>query len=849
MQKSRRPLYYLLAFLIPLITLSVAFMQLGLAPFGSHNLLISDMGTQYIAFFTELRRHLLTHQFSFYSFSLSLGDSAFPLFAYYLISPFNLILLLFKASEVPVAINFIILLKIATIGLSMAYYLQRVYRKVSLTTLLFSTAYSLCGFVAMYFYDIMWLDALIYLPLITLSIGHLYNTKKTGLYFFTLALTIITNYYLGYMTCLYALCYFGYLLANDKPIDVSWSHYLKKKSRSIIQFSLTSLYSGLATAVILLPALLGMLKTSKERLSLTSFLPYPQFGLEIFTQFGIGGSNYAGRLHHPPSLFVGSLMFLLLIMFFLSPQIKQHQKNTAGVFLGLIGLSLWLLPINTIWHMFQQPNGFPFRNVYMFSFITISLAYQVWLTKPWRTPRLVWRSGTIAAILLSIGYLSANLIQFFVRHYFNVRYPFFVSNRYLLWSLMFILFSTCLLTFRQHHLPMVILALLCLSELVLNFTTALTTAPLGSQPIYAKNYETEARWIKKSRVSTFYRLNSQNSLISRAFREPYNNYNDAALFGFRGISMYSSTLNNQTRTMLLRLGLFSKNDRRISNEGTTAFTNMLLAEQKELSMTTNSYKLANHPESLGLGFAVNKDLRHVRLIKGDPLLNQNRSLQSMLGNQVNYFQTLTVVQRKTSQSKYWHHYDLQMKVPTNGPLYAYFPNIPVDHVSLHVNGRKKRTRIKITTHANLALGTFKKGQIIHVQLKTPKKLGRITNRFAQLDQSKFQTAATTLRANTLQLQSGWRNHNLKGQIQVPANRTSLFLSIPYDQGWRVRVDHRPVKTYRVMGNLTGISLKPGQHHVHLTYHVPGLRRGLLISFLSLIMYGITALLFHQHRKK
>jgi len=196
------------AFLLPLIIMCVVFFELKITPFGHRNLLFSDMGAQYIPILENLRHTILNGQFHLFSFSLGTGSGILPLLTYYVISPFNLLIFLFSAAHLPTAITWIIILKISTIGLSMAVFLRHAFLRSGWSMLLFSTAFSLCGFVAMYFYDMMWLDALIWLPLVALGLHRIVSRHRYGLYTVSLTATIICNYYLGYMTCLFSVMYF-----------------------------------------------------------------------------------------------------------------------------------------------------------------------------------------------------------------------------------------------------------------------------------------------------------------------------------------------------------------------------------------------------------------------------------------------------------------------------------------------------------------------------------------------------------------------------------------------------------------------------------------------------------------
>lgn len=180
MSKTKKRLLFVGSFFLPFLLLLFLWTLLGLAPFGNNNLLVSDLGTQYMPFLSTFKTFFQGSSFSLYSFSDALGGSILPLSAYYLLSPFNLLVLLFSYEQLPIAILLIITLKISSMGSALFYYLDKTYSRVSLGTLLFSTAYSLCGFVTVYCLNFMWLDALILLPLIVLGLQRLWDKKTIG---------------------------------------------------------------------------------------------------------------------------------------------------------------------------------------------------------------------------------------------------------------------------------------------------------------------------------------------------------------------------------------------------------------------------------------------------------------------------------------------------------------------------------------------------------------------------------------------------------------------------------------------------------------------------------------------
>ena len=62
-------------------------------PFGTKTILTSDLENQYVQFFSYLREIYKGNHSIFYTFSKTFGGEMLSLYAYYLMSPLNIILL------------------------------------------------------------------------------------------------------------------------------------------------------------------------------------------------------------------------------------------------------------------------------------------------------------------------------------------------------------------------------------------------------------------------------------------------------------------------------------------------------------------------------------------------------------------------------------------------------------------------------------------------------------------------------------------------------------------------------------------------------------------------------------
>ena len=85
---------YGMAFLIPFVICVIICIGNGVYPFGDNCILHVDMYHQYCPFFTEFLNKLRTGGSLQYSWNLGLGYDFVSLYAYYLASPLNFLIVL-----------------------------------------------------------------------------------------------------------------------------------------------------------------------------------------------------------------------------------------------------------------------------------------------------------------------------------------------------------------------------------------------------------------------------------------------------------------------------------------------------------------------------------------------------------------------------------------------------------------------------------------------------------------------------------------------------------------------------------------------------------------------------------
>ena len=247
--RSNEYLYLILAFLIPVTVMYVIYVFMSVWPFGKYSCMALDLNGQYVYYFEKLRDVLTQGGSLLYSWERSLGGEFMGIFAYYLASPLSWIVCLFPKAMMTEAILCLLLLKMGLSGLCFGLYLHHRRPGSRYGVVLFSVLYAMSAYGVIQSMNTMWIDAMYLLPLLAMSLERLADGGRFRMFTVVLALTLLSNFYIGYMmaifSVLYYLCYY-------------FSRHSLRRLGRFAGCSLKALWGGILavmlSAVILLPA-------------------------------------------------------------------------------------------------------------------------------------------------------------------------------------------------------------------------------------------------------------------------------------------------------------------------------------------------------------------------------------------------------------------------------------------------------------------------------------------------------------------------------------------------------------------------------------------------------------------
>lgn len=375
----------------------IIYLIYGIMPFGDKMLYTWDLRVQYADFFVWYRDALLGKTDIRYSLIGGFGSGTAAFFAYYLASPFNLLLLFFNRASMPVGVWLLIMIKLVAMAISMALYLYR--KRPSALATLCGLCYAACGYVVGFGSNVMWLDAMILLPWIISGLDDLLYNGKTVKYSMFLGLTLLSNFYTGYMVCFFAVVYF----LVQFVIYPRW--------KAIWQFIYGSMLGGMLSAILLIPTFCGLQgrgNTSEVRWDAIFNFTKLYLYRDVLWAYAPGHFRQVQLLEinngSAPLLYVGLLPLVGILCMLFARHLSAKQKIANVVLLMLVQLAMNHMNLFTILHGMDTPHGAPWRYAFLWSFSAIITGYHglIWLEEKLNVKKARVCCYSILVVLLTV---------------------------------------------------------------------------------------------------------------------------------------------------------------------------------------------------------------------------------------------------------------------------------------------------------------------------------------------------------------------------------------------------------------------------------------------------------------
>ncbi len=812
---------YILAFLIPFIILTLFCISRKIGIFGENSLLVSDFQAQYIV----LLKHLREGNSIIYSLSKGLGGGMLSTFAYYLSSPLNILIYLFPKDQIVLASIFLIVLRISLSGLTMFTYLSSHFKEKKYTHLMFSTCYALMAYVVNYHFHIMWLDGIMLLPLVMLGIDKLFE-KKSTLYIVSLFLAVLSNYYIGYMICIMSILYF----ISNLILKYSWKKEKKEIKGVVIRFIISSLLGGLLTMCLQLPNLLELQNGYKMNSDGLEFSGLNLSFLDLWSRTYIFSHNYENILANDViSIYCGLIILPLLYFYFVNKKIKTKEKIVYGILLLILLSGYFINAVGMVYHAFNITNCYNYRFSFLICFIMIMISCKSF--------KYIKEINKHHYLIFLIFYSIMSIVMLFCD------YTYLSINNIWISCIVMILYLVLLYLFNRYNknndLKILLFAIVIAETLFNLFMTLEKFEYYQTDEFNYYAYELGPQIEKYQIENPEYRISSK--ILAT--------YNDSMYMNYHGISAFLSTVDVMNLKFLKNSGFYYTGMSAMDFGNNTMVMDSLLGVKYRISSVIKEnyinvqkveYPTFNgllyhptvmskaiiyeNPYALQIGYTISSSTQKEKIKLDDVFEFQNYLLNSMLDNDKVYFKSYE--SNKLSEGAY------EFIINGEENIYVYFDYYAqIGNCNTLINGVKYDSASEVFAYKN----TDGKEKIrVSLDGEVIKYGGAVAYSF---DEEEFMKDIKALQNDNVKFETVEDGH-LKGTVKATEEFNRLFFSIPYEDGWSLYIDGEEVEIDLAYDAFMQADLEVGEHNFELKYEAPGLKAGIAVSSVTLILTGI-----------
>lgn len=833
MNKIKRYMPEILCILIPIVIILIACAFTNTYPIGKYSLSKYDGLYQYASFTINFKDILLGKNSLFYSFGASLGYNFYATAIYYLFNPTNILCIFFNQENIFNYYMLIILLRISLSSFTMCKYLKYKFKnQKNIFYITFSVCYALMGYNVAYYFNYMYFDNIVFLPLLIMGLDKLIYEKKNKLYILMLTISILSNFYIGYMECIFSLLYFIYSYINLK----------KKDSKIIKDFIISSLLSGIMCAITLIPEILELLNGKIEHFYIdtqTNYFAFNQNYLNFFYKLMPGTLIEEDIKYGSVNIYVSMLVAVLVIKYFFIKNISKKEKITTLIFILFFILSISFNLIDYTWHMFQRPIWYPNRYSFVISFFLIIIGCKAYinLDKIKQNNLLKIITSLIFIVLTIYPMIKISNIEN------RIKISAFVFGILLLFQYMFLL--------ENKKARLLIFSMLFLE---LTFNTMITFDNLECYYPYEglisniKDYTALTNKINKDdpKENNFYRMHIDRMAL----------YNSGSFYKYNGVSSFSSIKYSKLLHFFdEQLDYEVYNNTSLIFSGKNPYITSLLGVKYINGLDNEEYYekvikqkenivLYKNNDALSLGFMVNKNINNYKPQNNsfknieeivNLMTNKNQKTYDILNENITYHNTKSIIKNDTEYIEVLdtknNYVMIEGTILKDGFLSLDEKRDFYVDVELYINDNKYE-QLGINK-LPIILKKGEKYKLIFKSNKDTYKKKYINAYITYIDE--YQSFINELKNNQLEITKYKKDNYIKGTVNVENEKTTLYTTIPYNKGWRIYVDNKKMNYNTCTEAFICLDLKEGKHTIEFKYIPRGFIAGFIISLIALII--------------
>lgn len=782
----KKNIKYLIPSIITFCIMAIIFYYNNLYPFGGNALIQVDTDYLYIPSLYKIYDFLHSFGNLFYN-DMGLGSSIYGslIIQGSLFSPLNLLLYLIPRDNIIDYFGLFIIIKLCLISFTSYIYINNKYKNVSyLYKLVFSILYTFNGYIILNYFNDIWLEFVIILPLLVLGLDKILGDDNELLYIIILSTSFIISFYYSMFFIVFILFYSSIDLFLFKR-NTTKNIIFKLAKSTIISFLISSFSS--------LPLLYQIFISGRY---------HSIANIGLFTNFTM------------KTLYLLFSPLFILVFIKLVTKYKYDKKN---IFKYILLVILYIIPIfsdyvNSLMHGGSY-NFLPFRYGFILSFILMD-GCLYYLLNFYNEKNIKISLNDILGFILIV---LLGILDFVINNYYRNK---IITTQILLTidnNIYFYILSMIALVFLMYIFTYFVKNLK-IKKIIIVLVSIFSVFLFTSWTIYYDKYYflcKEARGIY------------QNIDLKKDGRYKidyiYFTPNYGYIFDVPTLDNWLHITPSGIKETYIDLGYHHIGTRMLSTGG-TIFSDWLLNFKYNFSYynkknddmfslmdTYNGveYKYLykyNYQDSYGIVFN-----------EFDENLNKNITNKFEYQNNIyhNLFDTtLDIIKYQNYNFSNEKHIALNYEIEKDGYLYMYNYDNSIESISIK----------GITYEINdfiVYLGYYSNDVFININLKDGYNNSNFEIGFIEKDK-------------IMNLNSNVSYKNNKYYVNSDGEKY-LFLPINNINGIHVYNNDKEVKTLKYLDNFISIKLENGENFISINYELPFFKIGVILSFIGIVI--------------
>ena len=819
--------------------LSILFVYFGIYPFGNNTVLTGDLYTQVSALFYHLWDAVRGGGSLLVDYTSGAGESFYGIFAYYLVSPINLVVLLFKRNDIYLAISLVVALKIILSSITCLYSLKYIFKKDNLMFVPLSLLYAFSGYTLVCYQITSWMDVVYMFPLIVVGLKKLIDEDKPIMYGVTLFLTICFSFYLSYIMIIFIfLLAFIYIKNNVEKTD---------QKRAMLSIGIYTILPMLMSLFITYPALRQIFGSARTNISKNIF------------------NNLLGCLFDKLNYFNISILLVVFTMLLIVEK-KNNKKFLKWYIPALLVLVIPYIvePLNKVFH-FMSYSFFPNRYGFiLFYLLVVGGAYFFSANNKNIKNKLDEKLKIILGVVSVILLIGIYFIVFrFVYKDLEVAVysisMIYAKKAFIILSLLsIVIFGVCFILniFREEKTYIVLMYIVIISNICFN---AFLYIGLRDYQGMIKNSFGILEKVENKESSNYYKLKTDIKNIDDFV------VNEGIVSNYQALDHFTSLVSRNSLEFYKGLG-YSSFWTMIFSSGGTLFSDSLVSNKYfltdrdidssfyTLKSSDYGYNFYELNYDIGFGYLARNNFK---LDKSDTFSYQNKIYESITGNS-DLFSVYDISNIKNIDTKNSakciiksndNYIEYNVSIKEKSILYLDLALTKEESIKgsvsnvmmIYINDELYSDNYPAKTSNGIYdLGVYE-NQDINIKVKLIKPIDIEKLSIASMDVSKYEEFILNNKTDL-----GIKFD--KNKITIDSNvNTAGYLVIPvsYSDNYSVVVNGDSTDTIKMYGGLLGVKVDKGHNQITYTYINKDLEKSLIVSLITTIIFTIVSVFYSK----